>query len=145
MAPVPVGKPAAPAYESPDFLDDADAPAYEAPDWWDDDKAPPPAMEPPDWWNKDEPQVPSEPQGSLGDPELDDEPDTRGPDQLRIRLGGIPLVITGGPFQEMLDLVKKIPGRRFDSLDKVWDLPADMTIEKFKQKVQAAGFMIKRF
>jgi hypothetical protein len=75
----------------------------------------------------------------------DDEPGPSGPDQVRIRLGGIPLVISGGSFQQILTLVKTFPGRRFDGLDKVWDLPPDMTLEEFKQWVQDSGFILKRF
>jgi len=59
-------------------------------------------------------------------------------------VGGIPLVVTGGEFRQMLDVVKKIPGRRFDGQDKVWDIPADVGIESVQQAVNAAGFLLQR-
>jgi hypothetical protein len=154
MAPVSLGQMAPPpAYEAPDFSDDAEAAPYEPPDWWDDENMPPP-VEPPDWWDEDEPLPPAGmPPEKLAEPleadgglfDSDDEPSPAGPDQVRIRLGGIPLVISGGSFQQILALVKTFPGRRFDSLDKVWDLPPDMSLEEFKQWVQDSGFILKRF
>jgi hypothetical protein len=70
--------------------------------------------------------------------------DSRGNDQIRIRLGGIPFVISGGSFQQMLALIKSLPGRRFHSEDKVWDIPADMTIDGFKKRMAAAGLTVQR-
>jgi hypothetical protein len=154
MEPVPdVRSAEPPAYEEPDFFDNTAAPAYEPPDWWDDDNMPPPPMEPPDWLAEREASAPPEPgydwQAEPAD--LRDEPVSpsatpagRGHDQIRVRLGGIPLLISGGSFQEMLALVKTLPGRRFDGEDKVWDIPADMTLEAFQRRVQAAGFVVKR-
>ena len=69
---------------------------------------------------------------------------SRGSDQIRIRVGGIPMMVTGGPFREMLDVVKKIPGRRFDGNDKVWDIPGDVGLESVQQVVRAAGFVLER-
>jgi hypothetical protein len=134
-----------PPYEPPDFLDDDDAPPYEPPDWWDDEEMPAP-MEPPGWLEEDMAAMPPE-----EPPLFPDEPSTpvpashsRGGDQIRIRIGGIPMVVTGGDFKTMLEVVKKIPGRRFDGQDKVWDIPADIGIESVQQTVKAAGFVMKR-
>jgi len=136
-----------PPYEPPDFLDDDDAPPYEPPDWWDDENMPAP-MEPPGWLEEDLAAMPpDEP------PLFPDQPSTpaaspasrsHGDDQIRIRIGGIPMVVTGGDFKAMLEVVKKIPGRRFDGQDKVWDIPADIGIESVQQTVKAAGFILKR-
>lgn len=142
---------APPSFEEPDFFDDDDVPPYEPPDWWDDDNMPPPAVEPPDWWEEEmaarpteEPQpIDSQPPAPAG-PTLAPAPPARGSDQIRIRVGGIPLVVTGGEFRQMLDVVKKIPGRRFDGQDKVWDIPADVGIESVQQAVNAAGFLLQR-
>jgi hypothetical protein len=143
-----------PVYQEPDFSGDDDVPLYEAPDWWDDKSAPPPPMEPPDWWTEEEEAMPGESPGFPSEEiaNFDDTPTaakrpaaaSAGNDQIRIRLGGIPLVISGGPFQEMLAVIKKIPGRRFNGEEKVWNLPADITLEGLQQRVSAAGFVVKR-
>lgn len=144
---VPSGEPP-PPYEAPDFSGDVDIPAYEPPDWWDDDNAPPPPMEPPDWWDEETqdnppdhpappPSAPRPAAGSTGS-------FAGGDDQIRIRIGGIPMVVTGGSFQAMLAVIKNIPGRRFHSGDKVWDIPDDATIDSVQQVVNAAGFVLKR-
>jgi hypothetical protein len=54
----------------------------------------------------------------------------------------MPLVISGGSFQEMLAAVKNIPGRRFNPDEKVWELPDDVTLESVQQTVKAAGFVV---
>lgn len=59
-----------------------------------------------------------------------------------MRVGGIPFVVSGGSFQEMLVVVKQLPGRRFDGQDKVWDIPAG--IEPVRQLIEAAGFQLSR-
>lgn len=140
-----------PAYEAPDFSDDVDIPPYEPPDWWDDNNLPPPPVEPPDWFDD---EVPVEPPDFPEPPNFSSAPSPRstagsaasggGDDQIRIRIGGIPMVIAGGSFQEMLAVVKNIPGRRFHSGDKVWDIPDDATIASVQQVVNAAGFVLKR-
>jgi hypothetical protein len=65
-----------------------------------------------------------------------------GGDRIRIRLGDIPLVVSGGSFQEMLAAVKKIPGRRFNGQDKIWEIPEDVTFDSINQTLSAAGFMV---
>jgi hypothetical protein len=44
----------------------------------------------------------------------------------------------------MLSVIKTLPGRRFDSDDKVWDIPAEVTIAGVRQQMAAAGFEISR-
>ena len=143
-----------PPYEEPDFTDDDEVPPYEPPDWWDDENMPPPLEEPPDWWDdemalhspEETPYIPDE------SPEFNSEPpmpatDTspfRGGDQIRIRVGGIPMVVSGGPFREILEVVKKIPGRRFNGNEKLWEIPADIGLESVQQVVKAAGFLLDR-
>lgn len=138
-----------PRYEEPDFSGDVDVPPYEPPDWWDDDNPPMP-MEPPDWWDEetqDNPvDLPGPPAPTPRAPTPTSNPaaSSSGDDQIRIRIGGIPMVVTGGSFQAMLAVVKNIPGRRFHSGDKVWDISEDATIDSVQQVVNAAGFILKR-
>jgi len=134
-----------PPYKAPVFQDDDDIPPYEPPDWWDDDNLPPP-MEASDWLDDDTAALPPDEPGFAGQPRLENSsPATaRGGDQIRIRVGGIPMVVSGGEFRAMLDVIKKIPGRRFDGQDKVWDIPAEMGLEGVQQVVKAAGFMMER-
>jgi hypothetical protein len=148
-----VGAP--PPFEPPDFSSHNDPLAFEPPDWLDeDDMVPPP--EPPDWWDSEsepppvdfadeepmwEDEMPTAPAPTPSPPK----PAGRtGGDQIRIRVGGIPMVVTGGSFQEMLTAIKDIPGRRFDGQDKVWDIPADVGLEKTTQLMNAAGFDVGR-
>jgi hypothetical protein len=65
-----------------------------------------------------------------------------GGDQIRVRVGGIPFVVSGGNFQAMLAVIKNLPGRRFDGQDKVWDVPAG--IEAVQQLIEAAGLQLSR-
>ncbi len=144
-----------PAYEEPDFLGNDDVPPYEPPDWWDDDNAPIPNLEPPAWLEDEMNTLPPD------DPPLfDNQPPpsiskavssasktprtSQGGDQIRIRVGGIPMLVSGGAFQELLTVIKQIPGRRFDGNDKVWDIPAEVGLESVQQTVNAAGFDLKR-
>lgn len=150
MEPVPytaAAKP--PAYETPDFFDETEAPPYEPPDWWDDEDMPPP-MEPPGWDDR------FREQSYPGEPTLfDDEPGPvtsrpsqaapagrAGGDRIRIRLGEVTVAVTGGSFQAMLAVIKNIPGRRFNSQDKVWEIPEDVTLDSVDQTIQEAGFTI---
>ncbi|MCB0210533.1 MAG: hypothetical protein KDJ52_14440 [Anaerolineae bacterium] len=147
-APPPTPKAAPPpAYEEPDFSDEIDIPDYETPDWWDDGNMPPP-MEPPDWWDEEPSDVPVDypmtPSSSARPSARSTDSSGGGDDQIRIRIGGIPMVVTGGSFQTMLGVIKNIPGRRFHSGDKVWDIPDDSTIDSVQQVVNAAGFILKR-
>ena len=149
--------PPAAAFEAPTFLeeppwDDDELPDLEPPDWWDDDNMPPPdalQFEPP---NFDEP----DPFADIPpDFEMQSSPTTASPsapkttpptsgngDRIRIRLGDIPLVITGGTFKEMLVAVKTIPGRRFNGDEKVWEIPEDTTFDSVNQAMNAAGFTV---
>lgn len=134
-----------PPYEPPDFFDDDDIPPYEPPDWWDDDNLPPP-MEP-STWEADEWTAAPSPEPDLFEPAPASAAGGSAPrsgDQIRIRVGGIPLMVTGGEFKAMLEVIKKIPGRRFDSQDKTWDIPEDISIDSVQQAVNAAGFVLKR-
>ncbi len=143
-------------FEEPDFSWDGKIPPYEPPDWWDDEGAALPPVEPPDWLNDEVneflpddpaamfpaselPQFSNVPPAPVSSP-APSSSGSRGGDQIRVRVGGIPLMVSGGTFKEMLAAVKAIPGRRFDGQDKVWDVPAAVTIDGFKQKMAAAGF-----
>ncbi len=144
-----------PPYEEPDFFGDADIPPYEPPDWWDDDNVPPPPSQPPGWWDEPDELAPPPAPHADAPPPFDAPPPVAAPsrpaagrgsgsDQIRIRIGGIPHLVSGGSFQAMLAVVKNLPGRRFDGQDKVWDIPADATIDGVKQKLEAAGFVLSR-
>jgi hypothetical protein len=145
-----------PPFEPPDFAAPHDPLAFEPPDWFDDDDELSPA-EPPDWWDSESEPPPTD----YLDEEMLEEDEIRsaapgtasrsgtgnarsGGDRVRIRVGGIPMVVTGGNFQEMLAVIKEIPGRRFDGQDKVWDIPADVGLEKTTQLLNAAGFEMRR-
>jgi hypothetical protein len=54
------------------------------------------------------------------------------------------LVVTGGSFQEMLSLIKNIPGRRFEAEERVWEIPDSMSLESLGQRVAAAGFVLEQ-
>jgi hypothetical protein len=130
-----------PAYEVPDFGGDDDAPPFEPPDWWDD--GPPPDL---DYMSFDEP-IPTDLEPSPFEPEpsgptFSSSPPSGSGDRIRLRLGETPLMVSGGSFQEMLAVVKNIPGRRFNSEDKVWEVPDDITLDSVQQTVQAAGFVL---
>lgn len=140
---------APPSFEAPDFLWDGDVPDYEPPDWWDDESAPPPPDSPPDWFEEEMAAQPPEPPPDFVAPPAAAAPQNvvssaGRRDQIRVRVGGIPFFVVGGAFQQMLAAIKNVPGRRFDGQDKVWDIPAEETIEGFKQKMAAAGFEITR-
>jgi hypothetical protein len=142
-------------FEPPDFARHDNPLAFEPPDWLDEgDMSPPP--EPPDWWASELEPPPmdytdDQPMGEDEMPATTSPASSRarpagraGGDQVRIRVGGIPMVVTGGSFQEMLAVIKGIPGRKFDGQDKVWDIPAEVGLEKTTQLMNAAGFDIGR-
>ncbi len=139
-----------PPFEAPDFIGDGDIPPYEPPDWWDDEEMPPPPMEAPDWWDDQPPELPPEPAPDFGSVQpsapssTPSSPASRGSDQIRVRIGGIPMVVSGGSFQQMLVAIKNIPGRRFDGNDKIWDIPAEVSLDGFRQQMEAAGFEVGR-
>ncbi|MBN1994362.1 MAG: hypothetical protein JW953_16815 [Anaerolineae bacterium] len=64
-------------------------------------------------------------------------PPSRG-DRVRIMVGGHPLAVAGGSFQEMLAAVKNLPGRRYDGETKMWEIPGEVGV--IKGMLQAAGF-----
>jgi hypothetical protein len=136
--------PEPPPFEAPDFFDGGDVPAYEPPDWWDDDEPPPP-MAPPDWLDDDMADFPPPNIPAPAAPAAVPATSARtGGDQIRVRIGGIPFAVSGGNFRDMLTVIKELPGRRFDSTDKIWDIPAETTIEGVRQRVEAAGFTLQR-
>lgn len=150
--PLVAGSSTPPPFETPDFMADGDIPPYESPDWWDDDDMPPPPVESPDWWDEEPPQIPpaylnddAPPDfGSAPSSAVPSSPVSRGGDQIRVRVGGIPVVVSGGSFQQMLIAIKNVPGRRFDGNDKMWDIPAEVTLDGFKQQMESAGFAVGR-
>jgi hypothetical protein len=134
-----------PPFEEPDFFGDDEVSPMEPPDWWDDDEMPaplpvdewdaagdfPPFDEPPPFDNAPPAGQRAAPSGERAEG-----------DRIRVRLGETALVITGGAFQEMLAAIKNIPGRRFNSQDKVWELPDDLTLDSVDQAMRAAGFAV---
>lgn len=132
-----------PPFEDPDFFDQAGP--LEVPDWWDDDTAPPPAF---DSSQQAPPFLDEEPdpffEETFTEPARSSQPAGRaGSDRIRIRLGQVPLVVTGGSFQQMLSVIKGIPGRRFNGDDKVWEFPDEVGLETVQQAVHAAGFELR--
>ncbi|RME73199.1 MAG: hypothetical protein D6784_12265, partial [Chloroflexi bacterium] len=63
-------------------------------------------------------------------------------DQIRLRVGRTRLSLTGGSFQAMLAVVREIPGRRFNPDEKLWEIPADVSLDSVQQAVKAAGFRL---
>jgi hypothetical protein len=138
----PSARMAPPSFEEPDFMDEADAPRFEPPDWWDDSLAPAPFEE-----------------EYIPEPPFFDSPSTQAPltvlpsapgagkrsgDRIRVSLGGVSLVISGGGFQEMLAVVKNIPGRRFNPEERVWEIPDNLSLAALGQQVSAAGFTLEQ-
>jgi hypothetical protein len=115
-------------------LEAADEFPFEPPDWFDDA---PPSVEPDYFFD--------EVAASEAEPPPSTPPAGRpapGRDQIRILLGDTPLLVTGGSFQAMLAVVKTIPGRRFDSGEKAWRIPDDVTLDSVQQAIKAAGFVL---
>jgi hypothetical protein len=134
-----------PAYEPPDFSGPVNLPAYEPPDWWNDDAGSPARTAPPNFGDDeavDEP--PLFPGPTLTPTQQLSAPtgDSSGGDQIRLRLGDQPFVVSGGSFQAMLAVIKNLPGRRFNGNDKVWELPANTDLESVQQVIKAAGFVL---
>lgn len=137
---------APPPYQPPDFFDEPDD-IPEPPPWWDDELAPPPVEAdffdepmfepgPPTATTKPAMPAPTAAGGSGGR--------RGGGDRVRIRLGDIPLVVSGGEFQAILALVKSIPGRRFNGDARIWELPDTVGLESLGQRVAAAGFVLEQ-
>jgi hypothetical protein len=64
-----------------------------------------------------------------------------GGDRIRMVVGGQRLAMVGGSFQDMLAVVKSLPGRRFDGETKLWEIPGDPEI--IKGMVEVAGFQLE--
>ncbi len=64
-----------------------------------------------------------------------------GGDRIRVLVAGHPLAVVGGGFQEMLAVVKNLPGRRFDPESKVWEIPGEVGV--VKGMIEAAGFQLE--
>ena len=62
-------------------------------------------------------------------------------DRIRIKVGEHALAVTGGAFRDMLEVVKEIPGRRFDGEAKIWEIPGDVGV--IKGMIEAAGFQLE--
>jgi hypothetical protein len=131
------------------FDDNEDLLPFEPPDW---DKMPSPPSPPGGWEDElmppednfdDDFEAPASARPKSPTPRPTPARKSGG-DRVRIRIGGIPMVVTGGTFQEMVAAIKNLPGRRFDSADKVWDIPDDMTISEVSQRINAAGFAVER-
>jgi hypothetical protein len=139
------GQSTPPHFEPPDFLGDDDVLPFEPPDWLDD--APPPPLDD-GYYYLDEPRPfdyePSPFEAEPPRPIPATAPaSTPGSDRIRIRLGEMPLIVSGGSFQEMLAAVKNIPGRRFNPAEKIWEIPGDVTLESVQRAISAAGFVVR--
>ncbi len=148
-----------PPFEEPDFLGEDDTPALselglsaiegdegsEPPDWLLDQLARPPDNEEeffdePPFFDLEPPAfAPKPPPGSIP---MVAPASKRTGDRIRLRLGEMLLVVTGGSFQEMLSLIKSIPGRRFEAEERVWEIPDSVSLESLGQRVAAAGFVL---
>jgi len=136
------GDPVSPPFEEPNFFDDHGG--HEPPPWWDDEMAPPPVED--DYFN--EPALEPEPlplkAGSSASRPAAAPAGRRSGDRIRIRLGDLSLVVSGGDFQEMLTLIKSIPGRRFNGEERVWEIPDEVNLESLGQRIAAAGFVLEQ-
>jgi hypothetical protein len=136
--------PVPPPFEAPDFLSEDDI--TEPPDWLLDQLARPPDDEAeffdePPFFDLEPPSFVPKPAGSI--PMVAPTSKPAG-DRVRLRLGEMLLVVTGGSFQEMLSLIKNIPGRRFEAEERVWEIPDSMSLESLGQRVAAAGFVLEQ-
>lgn len=143
-----------PPMETPHFAGPGDMspPPFEAPDFFDDDE-----REPPPWLMEELARRNFEKE-YLSEPDFEDELPPRfapellptrsgsahGGDRIRLSLEGLPLVVSGGSFQEMLALIKDIPGRRFNAEERVWEIPSSMSLESLNQRISAGGFVLEQ-
>ena len=44
-------------------------------------------------------------------------------DKVHLIINGDPYWVEGGDFEDMLEAVKRLPGRRFDSGERAWVIP----------------------
>jgi hypothetical protein len=122
-----------PPFEPPEFFEADDEFPFEPPDWW--DESPPPDLE--------GGVLPfEEPVPAFDKPAFGSRPGAGG-NQIRLRLGPRRLVVSGGSFQELLAVVKQIPGRRFNAEEKVWEIPEEVAVESVAQVVKGAGFRLE--
>lgn len=61
-------------------------------------------------------------------------------EQIRIRTTDGQYAIIGGDFQSMLAFVRDMPGRRFRSDERIWEIPT--TIGEIQKSAEAAGFHV---
>jgi hypothetical protein len=85
------------------------------------------------------PPPPPHPLGESGSPPNAPSADKRS-DKIKLQVGDLRLAVVGGTFQEMLQAVKSIPGRRFDSESKSWVVSAE--INSVQQHIKAQGFVL---
>ncbi len=136
---------APPPFEEPNFAGDDEIP--EPPDWLLDQLARPPDeeeeyFEEPPFFDFEPPSFPREPEPPASLPMASG--GKRGGDRIRVRSGEVLMVVSGGSFQEMLSMIKSIPGRRFDSAGRVWEIPPDVSLQALGQRVAAAGFVLEQ-
>lgn len=142
-----------PPMETPHFGEPGNVPPppFEEPDFFADDE-----LEPPPWLMEDLARRNFE-EDYLAEPPFEEErfPFTPEPlptrsgsvrsgDRIRLSLAGLPLVISGGSFQEMLALIKSLPGRRFNADERVWEIPSSLSLEALSQRITAAGFILEQ-
>lgn len=128
------------AFEPPNFLSDDEVPPFEPPDWW--DEGPPPYFEEESYPAELTPSPDQATAKSVPPEPLPMAEAAPTGDRIRLKLGDRWLVVTGGSFQEILAVVKKIPGRRFNPEEKVWEIPPDIGLESVQQAVNAVGFIL---
>jgi hypothetical protein len=61
-------------------------------------------------------------------------------EQIRIRTTDGQYAIIGGDFQSMLAFVRDMPGRRFRSDERIWEIPT--TVGEIQKSAEAAGFHV---
>jgi hypothetical protein len=61
-------------------------------------------------------------------------------EQIRIRTTDGQYAIIGGDFQSMLAFVRGLPGRRFRSDERIWEIPT--TVGEIQKASEAAGFHV---
>lgn len=147
---IPLGP--VPPMEPLDIPPDEPPPPFEPPPWDEPDLAADEWLDPPAWDEPDEFIPPPTAFSPVQDwPDFGDPPPARpsappstaaAGDQIRLRVGRTRLSLTGGSFQAMLAVVREIPGRRFNPDEKLWEIPADVSLDSVQQAVKAAGFRL---
>ncbi|OQY46430.1 MAG: hypothetical protein B6242_07795 [Anaerolineaceae bacterium 4572_78] len=62
-------------------------------------------------------------------------------DSIKIRINEMDYHIVGGEFREMLNIIRQLPGRRFDGQQKLWVIPG--TIEEIRPQIENYGYQIE--